>query len=830
MPGYTAQFNTLTMMVELMVEDEKKSSDLTEAEVVAEAQTLAYDALIKAQEANRALARLKEMRARLSKPASPLSKPTAPLSKPTAPLSKTNSSLSKIDSPLSQTAPLVEPRRPESDMTLKVRTAMEHVALSRAEQPSTSVEEVESPIVEIAPSFTPLPKAGSILNKSTPGPKAVGFAERGRNSYAPPEPSFPDPFGGPEGLWGDYDVDHLLCGVAPSYEYDGDYAMPEEDSIIATKAVVAPVVKIESFVGVAAPPEQSFPDPFGGNHNEACGDVDVDRMCGVITYDDEEFEMEELKNIQAQQMKLHAQELQKMAEEESQAQQLKIQAKELQKMEEAPMVEAPVVEAPKEEAPKEEAPKEETPKEEAPMEEAPKEEAPKEETPKEEAQMEEAPKTEAPKEEAPAAEKTAVSSPVKSVAAVGLTLRPEQPFPDPFGGIVDDDAFDVDVDRLCGLLPIEDVPMITAQPKQIQAQQQEPTSPVASPAAAKSVEETVDSVVEPTKSVSPEEEPAVAAKAPMVSSAETIAAVDEAVLLEQPVAAIVEDTFSFDRLCGVSPDQVQPTSPVEEPVKSVVELTKSVSLKEEPAVAAEAPMVSAAETVAAVNEAVSPEQPVAAVAEDTFSFDRLCGATPDQVEPTSPVPALTDAKCVEVPKEIEESTVDIANTPTPAVVAEVAKIEAPKEEFTVDTDNAVTPVETTEVKPLEAATAPTTPEAPKEESGVALEASPRAADLASEEGQKETKGVYAALDNLCRSPQAQEQNEIQVEKLSPAPKPEEVKPEAPQAEEQNKLREEPKVSPAPKQEEAKPEEQLQLESQEHMIQAQAANACGCVFF
>jgi hypothetical protein len=804
-----SHFNTLTMMLELMVDDDKKS-DQTEADKVEEAQTLAYEALIKAQEYNQALVRLKAMRALLSKPSTPLSKPSSPLS--------------EINSPLSQSAPLLEPRSSEVDIALKVRTALESVALSRAEQSSTSAEGAASPNVEIAPSFTSLPKPESILNKTTSGPKAVGFAHLGRGNYAPPEASFPDPFGGPEGLWGDLDVDNL-CGMVPQYEYEQEYVMhqpkaqqqpvqqqqpnkmertpvapsakpesPKEDSIVAVKAVVAPAVKNVAFVAVAAPPEQSFPDPFGGADGEVCGDVDVDRLCGVIPYDDEDLvDFEQLKQIQSQQMKIQGQVLQQKAEEEIQAQEMKIKALEMEEKEEeeiqAQQMKIKALEMEMEKKEEEEiqaqqmkvkAQELQKKAEEAPV------PAPTQTQPSEEPT-----KLEAPKEESPVAEKTAVTSSVRGVAAVGLAIRREQPFPDPFGGI-DDDEYDVDVDLLCGV-----VPMITGQPKQIQAQQQQPTSPVASPAAAKPVEEPLKPVVEPTKPVSPQE----------------------------------------------------------------------------PTVAAEAPVVSPAITVAAVGEAPRSEQPIVAVAEDTFSFDHLCGVTPDQVQPTSPDPDPSDARPVEAPKE--ESTVDTENTVTPTVTAEVTKIEAPKEEFTIETDNTVTPAEVAEVEPLEAAAAPTTPEAPKEESCVALETSLKGADLASE-GQEKTEGLYASIGNLCGSPQIEETNEIQEEPtvspapkqeepkqetpqaeeqnemqeeptVSPAPKQEEPEQEAPQAEEQNEMQEEPKVSPAPQQEEAKqeapwdeeqnkiqeeakPEEHLQLETQEHMMQAKAASICGCLYF
>jgi hypothetical protein len=643
------------MMIDQMVEEEKKSSDLMEAERVAEAQALAYEALIKAQEAHRALVRLKEHRASLSKP----------------------------NSPVSQAAPRLEPRRPEIDIALKVPTALESVPLSPAEQSRTTVEGAESPTVGSAPSFTSLPKSESILNKSTLGPKAVGFAKQGRkaqernfNNYIPPEPSFPDPFGGPEGLFGDIDVDNL-CGVAPPYEEEYIMYQPKRPQAQAQQQAVQlhQPNKLET-TPVPAPTEAKPLAPPSKSESPNT--------------------MEQLKQIEAQ-------ELQNKAEE------------------------APVL------------------------------------PPTQTRPSEEPTKPVSPKEEPTVAVTPLVVSPAKSVAAVGLAVRPEQPFPDPFGG-VDDDTYDVDIDHLCGIVPVEN----------LQAQQQQPTSPIASPTAAKPVEERVKPVVEPAKPVSPKEEPTVAAKSPVVSPTKTVAAVGLAVRPEQPFpdpfgGNVEEDTFDvdIDRLCGVVPDQVRPTA--------------------------------------------QPEQIQA-----------------QQQRPTSPVPAPTEAKPVEAPKE--ESTVDTESTVTPAVTFEVAKIEAPKEECTVDTDNTVTPAETAEVKPLEAAAAPTTPQAPEEESDVALEAFIKAADLASER-QDRSEGVYCAIDNLCRSPQAEGQNEMQEEKVSPAPKHEEAKPEpeAPHAEQQNKIQEEP-VSPAPKQEEAKLEEQLQLESQEQMIHAQAANACGCHFF
>jgi hypothetical protein len=866
------------MMVNMIVEEEKKSADLTEAEIVAEAQALAYEALIKAQEANRAQVRLKDLRARLS----------------------------KASSPMSQAAPLREPRRPEIDMALKLRTkldsvalspayqyrnsvegaasptvagapsvtslpvkelhaslskseaphsqTLESVALSPADQSRTSVEVAASPTAGGAPSFaslplkelyaslsqpeatqsqalesvvlspvdqsrtsaegsasptvqsaTSLPTPGSILNKSSPGPKAVGFAKRGPSKYAPSEPSFPDPFGGPEGLWGDYDVDNL-CGFAPPYEEE--YKMhqpnrpeaqiqhhpvqqqqptkletthvpaptepdsPKEDSIVAVKAVVAPAVeavvapavktvvapadKILAAVGVAVPQEQNFPDPFGGNHGEACGDVDVDRFCGAITYDDEDLTMEQLKQIQMEQMEIQAEEPEKKAEQ------------------------APTLTQPNEVPTKLEAPKEKSPVAEKTAVTSP---------------------VEAPKEKSLVAEKTAVTSPVKGVAAVGLAVRAEQSFPDPFGGGVDEDAYDVDIDRFCGLVPVEDVPMIPAQPKQIQAQQQQPTSPVAwpppvaSPTAAKPVEEAVTPVVEPTKPVSLKEEPTVAAKASVVSSAETVEA---------------EDRFSYDRLRGDVPDQVQPrTTPVD--TDNTVTPTETAEVK---------PL----ETAAAPTNSEAPTEE-SSIAQE--ASPKATDVAPEGQEKTEGAHTFTDNLCGSLQAEEQNK-------------------------IPVDTDNTVTPTETAEVKPLETAAAPNNSEASKEESFIAPEASPKAADVASE-GQEKTEVVHTCIEGynleLCGPPSAEEQNRMQEDpKVSPAPKQEEAKPEEqlqlelhehmiqamsvtciddlqlcgpPDFEEQNKIQEDLKVSPAPKQEEAKPEEQLQVETQEHMIQAKA---------
>jgi hypothetical protein len=93
-----------------------------------------------------------------------------------------------------------------------------------------------------------------------------------------------------------------------------------------------------------------------------------------------------------------------------------------------------------------------------------------------------------PMEESTIAAKVPETSPVKTVTAMGVAVRPEQPFPDPFGGVVEEDAFDVDLDTLCGFVLDQDQPSITAQPKQIQAQQQQPTSPVPAPSEVKPVE------------------------------------------------------------------------------------------------------------------------------------------------------------------------------------------------------------------------------------------------------------------------------------------------------------------------------------------------------
>jgi hypothetical protein len=898
------------MMINLMVEEEKKSSDLTEAEVVADAHSLAYDALIKAQEANRALVRLKDLRARLSKPNSTMSQ-AAPLLEPAleyvalSPADQSRTSVEEVASPtvgdalaydalfkaqeakralvrlkdmrarlskpnftVSQAAPLLEPALEYVALSPAdhSRTSFEGVAsptvggdpsfislplkelrlepqrpeidaLSPAEQSGTSVEGTASPTMEIAPYFPSIPKSESILKKtSTSSPKAVRFVRSGHYNYAPPEALFPDPFAGPEGLWGDYDVD-VLCGVAPPYEDEQEYFMhqpnrseaqavpapnsPKEDSIVAEETVVAPAVETVAAVGVAVLPEQSFPDPFRGNHDEPCGDVDVDILCGLLSADDEDLHMEQIEQV-----------LTRPSEDPTQLEASK---------EESPATEETAVTSPIESThtqPSEEPTQLEASKEESPVAEEtavtspvesthaqPSEEPTKLEAPKEDASpvaeetvestytqpSEEPTKLEAPKEESPVAEITIVTSPVESIAVA-----------------VAEDTFSFD--RLCGVTHDQVEPLTITQPNQIQAQQQQPTCPLASPTAAEPVEEPVTPVVEPMKPVSPKEEP-------------TVAAVGVAPHPEQPfpsgVVAVAEDPFFFDRLCCVADDHVgplittqhnqiqaqqqQPTcpvasptaaEPVEEPVTPIVEPMKPVSPKEEPA----------------VGVAVHPEQPfpggVVAVAEDPFFFDRLCCVADDQVEPliptqhnqiqaqqqqpTCPVASPTATDAVEAAKE--EPTVDTKTTVTPAVTAEVTKIQAPKEESTVDTespvtpavtaevtkiqapkeeftDNTVTPAEAAEVKPLEAAAAPT-PEAPKEESAIAQKASAKAADLASE-GQEKTEGVY---------------------------------------EEQNRIQEDPKASPAPKQEEAKPEEHLQLEVQEQMIQANAAKACGCSFF